>query len=142
MAARTFNDSGNRIGHIDSDLRITHATASTVEYIMYNDTNKSVIVHINTGAGMVLTFPAYSDNPHSIEEHPAATQREYTLSAGESVQFRGVSTGDNRNFNVDSVFTRVRHSTPSTERHVRALRGSGQNLPGRLIVTPVDVSTS
>ena len=140
MAARTFNDTGTRIGFLQSDISITHATASTVEYMMYNDTNKVVIVHINTGAGMTLTIPAHVNNAHDIVEQPATTQSEYTLVPGEAIQFRATSTGTNRTFNIDSVFTRVRHNTPGDERHVRALRGSGLNLPGRLIVTEVDVT--
>ena len=140
MAAQGFNSEG----FLDSDILMTHATAGTVEYIAYNDTNKNVTVHVNTSGNMTMTFPRSAFNGEARTQEPT-TQEEFIIGSGESVQFRAVSTVDGSTFNVDSVFTRVRHLTDGTERHFRPSRSTRNdsrivsNEPGRLIVAEIIV---
>ena len=134
-------------GFLTSDVRNTHATAGIAEHLIYNDSNKNVVVHINTATGMSLTFPrsAYVEGADDARAQAEATQREFLMEAGEAIQFRATSTVDGAFLNVDSVFTHVRHARDGTLRHYRNPRSSTSTNrlpgadPGRLIVSEINV---
>ena len=140
MAARNFGADGTML----SDITMTIASAGTETFMIYNDSNRNMIVHINAGAGTTLNFPVSSYQPEPRTQMQA-TQEEFQLESGECIVFTATAAADGNNFNVDNLFTRVRHNNDGLLRHYRNPRSDRTTNripgadPGRLILDQITV---